>query len=107
MTAPSYFDAHVRLGLFTVEDLAESCVVGMDSFARGLKAARRMIDDGETESIVKEPYASWETGIDKSISEGNEDFKRLEHEVHRQVGHHDDPDHQERLEGNLNRAFLG
>lgn len=67
-----------RRGAFTVNDLAQAHEGGMDSFARGLKDVRRLIDDGEIESIDRERRASCESGVAKSISDGDEDFSSLE-----------------------------
>ncbi len=74
----SHFAAPARRGAFTVNDLAQAHEGGMDSFARRLKDVRRLIDDGEMELIDIERRASWESGVAKSISDGDEDFSSLE-----------------------------
>jgi len=71
------FDAKVRRSSFEQEDLAFAHIAGMDTFARGLEAAARMIEDGFLEGIKGRRYASYKEGIGKSILEGKEDLKSL------------------------------
>jgi xylose isomerase len=72
------FDAKVRRGSFKSEDLAIAHIVGMDSFARGAEAARRMIQDKALEKLLDERYAGWQKGLGASIRGGKESFKSLE-----------------------------
>ncbi|MFZ0710471.1 MAG: hypothetical protein WAM53_10565 [Terrimicrobiaceae bacterium] len=51
---------------------------GMDAFARGLKIAAAIRSDGRLAELVKNRYASWESGIGASIEAGREDFASLE-----------------------------
>jgi len=71
------FDAKVRRSSFEQEDLIIAHIAGMDTFARGLKAAARMIEDGFLEDIKERRYASYKEGIGKSIVEGKEDLASL------------------------------
>jgi xylose isomerase len=50
----------------------------MDSFARGLKAAQKMLEDGILEEFISERYKSYKMGIGKKIMERKVDFKSLE-----------------------------
>jgi xylose isomerase len=72
------FDAKVRRGSFKVEDLAIAHIVGMDSFARGADAARRMIADKALDKLLDARYAGWQKGVGASIRGGKESFKSLE-----------------------------
>jgi xylose isomerase len=72
------FDAKVRRGSFKVEDIAIAHIVGMDSFARGADAARRMIADKALDKPLDERYAGWQKGVGASIRSGKESFKSLE-----------------------------
>ncbi len=72
------FDAKVRRGSYEVEDLAIAHIAGMDSFARGLKAAWNLLKSGEIESFVEERYKSWRSGIGKDIRDKKVGFKELE-----------------------------
>lgn len=72
------FDAKVRRGSFTSEDLFHGHIAGMDSFAVGLKVAQRLIDDKVLDQVLEERYKSYTEGIGLEIVEGKADFKRLE-----------------------------
>ncbi|PPA69080.1 xylose isomerase [Jeotgalibacillus proteolyticus] len=72
------FDAKVRRGSFTPEDLFHAHIAGMDSFAVGLKVAQKLYDDRVLESIIDERYSSFDSGIGKDIVEGTTDFHKLE-----------------------------
>ncbi len=101
------FDAHVRRPSFTVNDLAEAHIIGMDTYAKGLKAAHRLLEDGEMEALVAERYASWETGIGKTITDGKANFKSLEEYAIDKPAISNISGHQERFEAILNRAIFG
>jgi xylose isomerase len=72
------FDAKVRRESFEPVDLFHAHVGGMDAFARGLKIAHAMISDGKLESLLKERYSSWDSGIGKEIEAGKQSFASLE-----------------------------
>src|SRR5699024_3422329 len=72
------FDAKVRRGSFEPEDLFRAHIVGMDSFAVGLKVAQKLLDDKVLENIIEDRYSSFTEGIGKDIVEGNTDFHKLE-----------------------------
>lgn len=72
------FDAKVRRGSFSPEDLFEAHIAGMDSFAVGLKVAKKLLDDRVLEDIVEERYSSFTSGIGKEIIAGTIGLKELE-----------------------------
>ncbi|MCG5102399.1 xylose isomerase [Oceanobacillus alkalisoli] len=72
------FDAKVRRGSFTPEDLFHAHIAGMDSFAAGLKVAQRLIDDNVLEDVIGERYQSYQQGIGLDIVQGNTDLRKLE-----------------------------
>ncbi|MCM3087545.1 xylose isomerase [Bhargavaea ginsengi] len=72
------FDAKVRRGSFEKEDLVLAHILGMDSFAAGLKVAQKLIDDGVMDNVVEDRYASFNEGIGKSIVDGTADLRSLE-----------------------------
>ena len=76
------FDAKVRRGSFDPVDLFHAHIGGMDSFARGLKSAQKIIDDGAIDGFIKERYASYRRGIGKKIMSGKATFAELERYVH-------------------------
>ena len=64
------FDAKVRRTSFEPVDLFHAHVGAMDAFARGLKIAVAMRDDGVLDSFVKERYAGWHEGFGQKVEEG-------------------------------------
>ena len=71
------FDSKTRRPSFTLEDTALAFIAGMDTLAAGLLAADAIIRDGRIDKFVEDRYSSWNTGIGKSIIDGNEDFESL------------------------------
>ncbi|MDE6047597.1 MAG: xylose isomerase [Anaeroplasmataceae bacterium] len=63
------FDAKVRRQSFTDEDLFISYIAGMDTFARGLRIAAKLLEDKVFENFKAERYQSYTTGIGKKIAE--------------------------------------
>jgi len=72
------FDAKVRRESFEPIDLFHAHIGGMDTFAMGLKIAAKIRADGELARMVKQRYASWDTGIGAEIEQGKHNFKTLE-----------------------------
>ena len=72
------FDSKVRRASFEEEDLFLSYIAGMDTFAKGLKVAYKLLQDGVLEDFVAKRYASFTEGIGKEIVQGNVGFKELE-----------------------------
>ena len=72
------FDAKVRRDSFEPVDLFHAHIGGMDAFAHGLKIAAAMRNDGVLADIVKQRYASWDSGVGAEIEGGKHDFASLE-----------------------------
>ena len=72
------FDAKARRGSFTMEDIFLSYIAGMDAFALGYKAARKLMEDGRIEGFIADRYASWKTGIGADIISGKATLADLE-----------------------------
>jgi xylose isomerase len=72
------FDAKVRRESFEPIDLFYAHIGGMDAFARGLKIAAAVRQDGRLDEFVKNRYASWDSGIGAKIESGKAGFKELE-----------------------------
>lgn len=72
------FDAKVRRASFEPEDLFLSYIAGMDTFAKGLRIAYKLLQDGPIENFIKERYSSFSTGIGKDIVDGKVGFEELE-----------------------------
>lgn len=71
------FDAKVRRTSFEMEDLILAHIAGMDTYARGLKAAAKMKEDKFFENIISDRYQSYRSGIGASIVSDKEDFNSL------------------------------
>ncbi len=71
------FDAKVRRGSFTKEDIFIAYIVGMDTIALGYKIAVAMIEDGGLDKFVEDRYASYKTGIGKDIVDGKATLESL------------------------------
>ncbi|MES2596502.1 MAG: xylose isomerase [Verrucomicrobiota bacterium] len=72
------FDAKVRRESHELVDIFHAHVGGMDAFARGLKIAHRIIADGELDAFVKARYATFDSGIGKTVTSGKATFESLE-----------------------------
>ncbi len=71
------FDAHVARESFEPIDLFYAHIGGMDAFARGLKIAAAIRQDGRFSQFVKTRYASWDSGIGANIEAGKVGFNEL------------------------------
>jgi xylose isomerase len=72
------FDAKVRRASFEVEDLFLAHIAGMDSFAWGLKAAAKLIENRVLDSVVEDRYSSFKSGIGADIVSGKATLASLE-----------------------------
>ncbi|MFL0168654.1 xylose isomerase [Clostridium beijerinckii] len=72
------FDSKVRRASFEKEDLFLAYIAGMDTFAKGLRVAYKLLENGDLEDFIKEKYSSFTQGIGKEIVEGKVGFKELE-----------------------------
>lgn len=71
------FDAKVRRSSHTMEDLFLAHIAGMDTFARGLKAAAKIKETRFLDELREKRYASYTEGVGKRIVEGVEDLESL------------------------------
>lgn len=100
------FDAKVRRGSFQEDDLFLAYIAGMDTFAKGLRVAARLIGDGVFEDFKANRYESYRSGIGRDIVSGRVGFSELEayalvHGVTQNVS-----GRQEYLETLLNQCIL-
>ena len=72
------FDAKPRRGSCDEMDLFYAHICGMDTFARGLLAAQKIIEDGILDDFVRRRYASYDNGIGQEILSGKASFETLE-----------------------------
>ena len=64
------FDAKVRRSSIDPTDLFYAHIGGMDTFARGLLIAQKMIDDNVFSTVIDERYSSYASGIGAQIMAG-------------------------------------
>jgi xylose isomerase len=72
------FDAKRRRESHEPEDLFHAHIGGMDAFARGLKIAAAIIEDGRLGEFVKARYSSWDSGIGAKIEKGEASLETLQ-----------------------------
>lgn len=77
-TGGTNFDAKVRRESFEPVDLFYGHIAGMDAFARGLKIAAAIRQDGRLSEFVKQRYASWDAGIGRKIEKREVGLAELE-----------------------------
>ncbi|MFT9078536.1 xylose isomerase [Ethanoligenens sp.] len=101
------FDAKTRRGSFELKDIAYAYIVGMDTFALGLRIADRLIQDGRIDQFVQHRYASYQRGIGAEIVSGQATLKTLA-EYALQMGevHTNQSGRQEELEGIINNIMF-
>ncbi|MGL4307549.1 MAG: xylose isomerase [Cetobacterium sp.] len=63
------FDAKVRRASMDNIDLFHAYIGGMDTFAKGLKVAAKLIEDRVFEDFIEKRYESYRSGIGKKIVE--------------------------------------
>ncbi len=72
------FDAKVRRQSIDPVDLFHAHVGAMDAFARGLKIAAKMLEDGTFEAEIKDRYAGWDAAFGQKIEQGQASFEDME-----------------------------
>ncbi|MFN0059799.1 MAG: xylose isomerase [Planctomycetota bacterium] len=72
------FDAKVRRGSFDTIDLFHAHIGGIDTFARALLIAQRIIDDRALSANLAARYAGYQTGVGAQIVAGTTTLEALE-----------------------------
>jgi xylose isomerase len=72
------FDAKCRRESFEPVDLFHAHIGGMDAFARGLKIAHAIAEDGRLDGFIKHRYSTFDSGIGAQIEAGTVGFAELE-----------------------------
>lgn len=72
------FDAKLRRGSCTPEDIFLGFIAGMDTYALGLRIAAKLIEDGRIDEFVEKRYASWNEGIGAKVRAGEATLADLE-----------------------------
>ncbi|MFW5985013.1 MAG: xylose isomerase [Halanaerobiaceae bacterium] len=100
------FDAKVRRASFEPKDLFYAHIAGMDAFARGLKTAYKILQEGVLEDFIAERYASYSRDIGQKIVSGEADFSTLEEYALDNDDIENKSGRQEMLEARINQFLL-
>jgi len=71
------FDAKIRRESTDPEDLFYAHIGSIDAFARGLRVAAKIKEDGRLKELLTTRYAGWDSGIGADIEAGKLDFEAL------------------------------
>jgi xylose isomerase len=99
------FDAKMRRQSVDPIDLVYAHIGGMDAFARGLKAAVRIQEDGRLGEFLQQRYASWDRDLGRKIEAGEVGFAELEKHAHEKNLTQVPSSRQEYLENVLNELI--
>lgn len=72
------FDAKRRRESHEPEDLFHAHIGGMDAFARGLKVAHKVIEDGRFSEFTKVRYETFDTGVGAQVESKSTSFDALD-----------------------------
>lgn len=100
------FDSRPRRASFEADGLFYSHIAGMDTFAKGLRIAYKMFNDGKFEDAISKRYSSYKSSIGKEIVEGRSNFASLEKYALENDQIINKSGKQELLEGILNQYIL-
>ena len=99
------FDAKLRRQSTDPVDLFYAHIGGMDTFARALKIADQIIQDGRLDELMRLRYASWDSDLGRSIETGNASMAELEAHALKTNVPSIDSGRQELIENLLNGYF--
>jgi xylose isomerase len=98
------FDAKLRRQSIEPDDLLHAHVGGMDTLARALLRAARLLEGGDLERFVAERYADWDGALGRAILAGERSLADLErHVLAGRVDPRPRSGRQEMLENTVNR----
>jgi xylose isomerase len=98
------FDAKVRRQSLDPADLVHGHVGGLDTLARGLKAAAAIIEDGTYQNTVDARYAGWQDKEAKAMLSGKRSLEQIAARVDKQkINPEPKSGQQEYLENLVNR----
>ncbi|XP_051150160.1 xylose isomerase [Andrographis paniculata] len=72
------FDAKLRRESTDVEDIFIAHIAGMDTLARGLRNAAKLIEDGALTELIRKRYQSFDSELGSQIEAGKVDFELLD-----------------------------
>lgn len=75
------FDAKPRRTSFEPDDLFIGHMVGMDTFAAGLKVAAKLKEDHVIDNVLQDRYDSYNSGVGRQIQSGTASIEDLENYI--------------------------
>ena len=75
------FDAKLRRQSIDLEDLFHAHVGGIDTMARALLVADRILEEGKLAEVVRERYAGWNESLGKRMLAGEMTLQQISDEV--------------------------
>lgn len=101
------FDAKVRRPSFEPEDLFLAHIAGMDTYAKGLKVAAKLIEDRVYEDFIAKRYSSFNEGIGADVVAGKATLSSLaEYALNNESPRKNESGRQEMLKAVLNQYIL-
>lgn len=101
------FDAKVRRASFEAEDLFLAHIAGMDTYAKGLKVAAKLIEDRVLEDFIDKRYSSFKEGIGADVVSGKATLASLaEYALNNENPRRNESGRQEWLKAKLNQYIL-
>lgn len=76
-TGGTNFDAKTRRNSTDLEDIFIAHISGMDAMAKALLSAADLLENSPIPAMVKERYASFDTGLGKKFEEGQMSFEEV------------------------------
>ncbi|MDO3412771.1 xylose isomerase [Saccharibacillus sp. CPCC 101409] len=102
------FDAKVRRDSFEADDLFLAHIAGMDTYAKGLKVAAKLIEDRAFDKVIEERYSSFSEGIGADIIAGKTTLSSLaEYALNNENPRPNKSGRQELLQSVLNQYIYG
>ena len=101
------FDAKVRRGSFEADDLFLAHIAGMDTYAKGLKVAAKLIEDSVFDDFIEKRYSSFSEGIGADVVAGKATLASLaEYALNNESPRKNQSGRQELLRAQLNQYIL-
>ncbi|MDQ0196139.1 xylose isomerase [Paenibacillus wynnii] len=101
------FDAKVRRPSFEPDDLFLAHIAGMDTYAKGLKVAAKLIEDRVFENFIDKRYSSFTEGVGADIVSGKATLASLsEYALNNENPRANQSGRQEYLKATLNQYIL-
>lgn len=104
------FDAKPRRSSFTPEDMFRAHIVGMDTYAAGLRVALRLKEEHVFEDVIHARYSSFDQPLGQKIKRGEVTFNELNNFIldkpQKRLLSHLQSDHLESLKATLNYYMI-